>query len=285
MKVVKFLGGLGNQLFQYAFYCILRQKFRKVKADLSGFEDYGRHNGYELERIFGIRLPLITPFELKLFDQQDRRWVWRKLRRIYGTKNAYHEEPVFFAYDASIFKDKRNRYYWGYWQHINYVEMVADQLRTDFRFPAFTDQRNTDMAEILATENTVSVHVRRGDYLDDPVLGGICDEDYYHRAVRYVRQQVADPRFVFFSNDITWCKETFHEEDAVFVDWNKGMESFRDMQLMSLCNHHIIANSSFSWWAAWLNNRSDKIIVSPKHWVTMEGLDVSGIILPEFYTC
>src|SRR5690606_140041 len=284
MKVVKFLGGLGNQLFQYAFFCALQQTFRKVRADLSGYDSYERHNGFELDRIFDIQLPQLTSFERRLFDSQDRRWAYRKLRRIYGTKNAYYEEKTLFGYDQSVFKDRKPRYYWGYWQHIDYIRRVADRLRADFRFPAFEDVKNIQLAEMLIDENTVSAHVRRGDYLGDPLLGGICDAGYYQRALDHIKQHVDYPRFIFFSDDIPWCQANFPIANALFVDWNTGLESFRDMQLMSLCKHHIIANSSFSWWGAWFNQRPSKIVVSPSQWVTADRLDLSGIILPEFRT-
>ncbi|MEC3878254.1 alpha-1,2-fucosyltransferase [Parapedobacter sp. 10938] len=256
-----------------------------MKADLSGYDSYGRHNGFELNRIFGVQLPQLTSFERRLFDWQDRRWVSRKLRRIYGTKKAYYEEKQLFGYDRQIFTDPNHRYYWGYWQHISYIEPVADRLRIDLRFPDFSNLENVKLVEVLADENTVSVHVRRGDYLGDPLLGGICDADYYHRALDYMKRNIDQPRFVFFSDDIPWCKANFPLTNALFVDWNKGLESFRDMQLMSLCKHHIIANSSFSWWGAWFNSDPHKIVVSPSHWVTKEGLDVSGIILPRFCVC
>lgn len=282
MKVVKFLGGLGNQLFQYAFFLAMQQRFPNVKADLSEFATYKLHNGFELERVFGISLPEVSAFERKLFDQQDRRWVQRKLRRLFGTKDAYYEEPVLFQYDSLLFENAKNRYYWGYWQHIDYIKPIETQLRKTLIFPSFDDQRNTDLAKVLSADNTVGVHVRRGDYLGDPVLGGICNEGYYQRALDFMERQVESPRFVFFSDDSLWCRSKFGMRNAVFVDWNTGMDSFRDMQLMSLCAHHIIANSSFSWWGAWLNQRSGKLVVSPDRWVTIDGIDLSGIILPEF---
>lgn len=285
MKVVKFLGGLGNQLFQYVFFCALQQTFPKVKADLSGYGSYGRHNGFELERIFGIHLPQLTSFERKLFDWQDRRWLQRKLRRLYGTKKAYYEEKTLFGYEEAIFEDRKPRYYWGYWQHIDYIERVGNRLRAELCFPAFTDAKNIQLAATLTDGNAVSVHIRRGDYLGDPLLGGICDAGYYHRALAYIERHVDHPRFIIFSDDIPWCRETFLIGNAVFVDWNVGLNSFRDMQLMSLCKHHIIANSSFSWWGAWLNTNPDKIVVSPDRWATMESLELSGIILPAFHTC
>ncbi len=124
MKIVKFLGGLGNQLFQYASFLAMQQRFSNVKADLSEFATYQLHNGFELERIFGITLPQASAFERKLFDQQDRRWIQRKLRRLFGTKQGYYEEPVLFQYNPLLFEDPQNRYYWGYWQHINYISRL-----------------------------------------------------------------------------------------------------------------------------------------------------------------
>ncbi|MGK6351976.1 alpha-1,2-fucosyltransferase [Parapedobacter sp. DT-150] len=282
MKIVKFLGGLGNQLFQYAFYEGLRQTFGKVKADLSGFENYGLHQGFELEKVFGIQLRAASKVEIQLYTPDNRAWAWRKLRRLYRTKDAYYEENPLFGYDQSIYQDKRNRYYWGYWQNIRYVTRVADTLRRDFSFPALTDERDQHLAGLVASNASVAVHVRRGDYLTDPYLGGICTDAYYRQAIDYMKQHITTPLFVFFSNDIQWCRENFRHLDAVFVDWNTGKNSFRDMQLMSLCQHYIIANSSFSWWGAWLNHSPSKIVVSPAKWINMEQLDVSGVILPEF---
>lgn len=284
MKIVKFLGGLGNQMFQYAFYQGLRQTFGNVKADITGFENYGLHQGFELQEVFGIKLRPASKFEIQLYTPENRAWVWRKLRRLYRAKDAYHEENPLFGYDQSIYHDKRNRYYWGYWQNIQYVTRVADTLRTDFSFPVFTDERDQHLAGLVASNMSVAVHVRRGDYLTDPYLGGICTDDYYRRAIDYIKQRITAPLFVFFSNDIHWCRENFQCLDAVFVDWNTGKNSFRDMQLMSLCQHYIIANSSFSWWGAWLNQSPSKMAISPASWINMKQLDISGMILPEFVT-
>src|SRR5690606_19531988 len=104
-------------------------------------------------------------------------------------------------------------------------------------------------------------------------------------ALAHIEQHVDSPLFIFFSDDISWCKANFPITNALFVDWNTGLDSFRDMQLMSLCKHHIIANSSFSWWGAWFNPYPGKIVVSPRRWVTWDGLDLSGIILPDFHIC
>ncbi len=282
MKIVKFLGGLGNQMFQYAFYLTLKQCFHTVKADLHAFEDYSLHNGYELDRVFGISLDLASPFEQVLYTPEKREWIWRKLRRMYGTRDAFCEEKESFGFDESVYQDKANRYYWGYWQNIEYVNKVDSELRKQFIFPASTAPKHLAIQEKMHDRNTVSVHVRRGDYLGHSVLGGICDLDYYQRAIEVARERIESPLFVFFSNDIAWCKEVFKAENALFVDWNHGVDSYMDMELMSLCRHHIIANSSFSWWGAWLNRSADKIVISPAKWVNDTNEDFSGMILPSF---
>ncbi|PRD46220.1 alpha-1,2-fucosyltransferase [Sphingobacterium haloxyli] len=288
MKIVKFLGGLGNQMFQYAFYLTLQNKFKKVKADLTDFETYPLHNGFELNSIFGIELDTVSKFELNLYLPHNRKWIWRKLRRLYRTKHAYMEETMSFAYDKAIFSDTQNRYYWGYWQDVDYVNMVAQELREHFRFPVLNDSKNKELLRHIRQHTTVALHVRRGDYLNEvnTHLGSVCDTAYYERAIAYILEKVASPLFVVFSNDIPWCQETFAHIDAVFVDWNTDRQSYIDMQLMSLCNHNIIANSSFSWWGAWLNSNTDKIVVSPNKWINTEreNSDGRGLILDSFVT-
>ncbi|NGM63270.1 alpha-1,2-fucosyltransferase [Sphingobacterium sp. SGG-5] len=285
MKIVKFLGGLGNQMFQYAFYLALTKKGHKVKADLTDFEQYELHNGFELEDIFSFKLQRTTNFDRNLYLTHNRKWIWRKLRRIMGTKNAYWEENPKFQFNPHIFEEKRSKYYWGYWQHEDYLNLVEQELKEHLVFPPFVDEKNRQQeAVIINHPNTVAVHVRHGDYIGHPNFGGICTEDYYRQGITYMMKQTEDPLFVFFSNDINWCRQHFGDINAHFVDWNMGKDSFRDMQLMSLCKHFIIANSSFSWWGAWLSNHPQKIIVSPKRWKNTPESEVLGLISPTFIT-
>src|SRR5690606_38192956 len=164
--------------------------------------------------------------------------------------------------------------------------MVAEELREHFQFPQITDIKNKELIQHIQQRNSVSLHVRRGDYLiaSNQHLGSICDNAYYEKAITYINEKTDSPLFVIFSNDIPWCKETFNNIDAIFVDWNTGNQSYIDMQLMSLCKHNIIANSSFSWWGAWLNNNPDKIVVSPNKWIneTRPNTDGRGLILDSF---
>lgn len=282
MKVVKFLGGLGNQLFQYAFFLALEQKFKHVKADLIDFEDYHLHNGFELETIFNIKLPQLTAFEKNIYTQNNEKWLWRKLRRLYNTKRAYLEETTPFSYAKEIFEDKKSRYYWGYWQHIDYINQVTSILRQHLIFPPFIDTENIHIQHLIQQQNAISLHVRRGDYLEEPLFKDICTEEYYRKSVQYILETQDSPLFIVFSNDIAWCKSRFKGLNAIFVEHNIGSNSFRDLQLMSLCKHHIIANSSFSWWGAWLNDNPDKVVISPRKWINEPTVDTSGLILSSF---
>src|SRR5690606_11902184 len=180
MKIVKFLGGLGNQMFQYGFYLALQKKFKKVKADLSDFETYPLHNGFELNDIFDINLNIVSKFDLNLYLPHNRKWIWRKLRRLYNTKQAYIEETMPFAYNKTIISDKQNRYYWGYWQHIDYVNMVAEELREHFLSPQKTDSNNKNLFEHIELRKSVSPNVRRAGYLNasKQQLSSICNNAY-----------------------------------------------------------------------------------------------------------
>ncbi|MEH6307019.1 alpha-1,2-fucosyltransferase [Olivibacter sp. CPCC 100613] len=269
MKIVRFLGGLGNQMFQYAFYKALEKQFDTVKADIREFKTYKLHNGFELENVFDIRLRRASALEVNLLDHRNRQWKYRKLRRLLLLKGEYYEEQTLFSYNASLFDDSSSKIYWGYWQNHLYVERVADQLRKDFTFSDLKPSKNFDLLnELEQSEQSVAIHIRRGDYLKDPYLGGLVNLDYFEKAISLIRGQVEKPIFYIFSDDILWCKENLplNDNEANFIDWNKGAESYLDMQLMSNCKHAIISNSSFSWWAAWLNTNPDRLIVVPKVW-------------------
>jgi len=284
MKIVKFLGGLGNQLFQYAFFLALQQKFKNVKVDLEDFTGYQLHNGFELETVFDIRFPQLSAFEKKIYTRNNNKWLWRKFRRLCNTKYIYFEENSPFSYTKEIFEDTRSRYYWGYWQHIDYVNQVASLLHKYLIFPPLDDTKNIQIQHLIKKHNAISLHVRRGDYLKEPLFKDICTEEYYQKSIRYILETQDSPLFVVFSNDIKWCKSEFKNINAIFVEHNSGSNSFRDLQLMSLCKHHIIANSSFSWWGAWLNDNPDKVVVSPKKWINDTTIETTGLILPTFVT-
>ncbi|ULT28973.1 alpha-1,2-fucosyltransferase [Sphingobacterium sp. E70] len=157
-------------------------------------------------------------------------------------------------------------------------------LRQQLKFPTLEGAENIRVQHLIQQQNAISLHVRRGDYLQESLFKDICTEEYYQKSIQYMLETNESPLFIIFSNDIDWCKTHFKDLNAIFVEHNSGNNSFRDLQLMSQCNHHIIANSSFSWWGAWLNDSPDKIVVSPRKWVNDPTLDTSGLVLPTFIT-
>lgn len=278
MKIIRFLGGLGNQMFQYACYKALQNKFSNVKADLSSFKSEQYHNGYELEKIFGIKVDEASDFMTNIYNIQNRKWIYRKIRRAFNLKKSYHEEKLNFTYDHDMFSDSKSGYYYGFWQNEEYFIEVSKEIRNDFEFKPLGDQQNIQILEKINNTNSVSIHVRRGDYVDHPSFGGICEKDYYQDSIQYIKSKTSSPKFFVFSNDIDWCIKNLDIEDAEFISWNSGTDSYIDLQLMGACKHNIIANSSFSWWGAWLNKNSNKIVIGPKKWLNDNNYDTSTIL-------
>jgi hypothetical protein len=158
----------------------------------------------------------------------------------------------------------------GYWQAEKYFSKIAEQIREDFSFKPTIGSKDAILIDQINKVNAVSLHVRRGDYVNNPATAtthGLCSLDYYRKAINYLAQRELQPHFFVFSDDINWVKSNLEINfPCQYVDHNRGAESFNDMRLMSLCNHNIIANSSFSWWGAWLNQRVDKIVIAPNQW-------------------
>jgi hypothetical protein len=281
MVIVQIIGGLGNQMFQYAFYKSLQDKGIKVYADLSDFEQYTLHNGYELERIFNLKVKKPSKFLLNLFRPNQSKWIFRKLKRILNLKKAYRVEENEFCFDASFLSNK-NHYYSGYWQSEGYFLNIADKIRYDFKFPEIPGTENQTVLQQIINTESVAIHVRRGDYLKNSLLGGICDLGYYDQAILSINSKIKDAQFFVFSDEMAWCRQNLNLKNATYIDWNKGSNSYLDMQLMSNCKHNIIANSSFSWWGAWLNNNKAKIVVAPKKWINDSS---STLALKEWIKC
>jgi hypothetical protein len=251
MKVVRVIGGLGNQMFQYAFYLALRKRFNNVKLDIGSYKYYKLHD-YQLEEIFNLKeLNHASRMEILIF-RFIKKWQIVK-------------EDVF--YHPEILDIKGFRYYAGYWNSENYFTEVINNVKQSFNFKINLKDKNEQIANEIKNTNSVSIHIRRGDYISSEVnrqiYGNICTLNYYTKAISKIEESVVNPSYFIFSNDIDWCKENLKIGNAKFINWNKGKDNYIDMQLMSLCKNNIIANSSFSWWAAWLNENKNKIIISP----------------------
>ncbi|MGA2545216.1 MAG: alpha-1,2-fucosyltransferase [Rectinemataceae bacterium] len=265
MKIVKIYGGLGNQMFQYAFSRSLAARTGDaVHIDGSGLRDDTLHNGYELGRVFGVGLSEALP-EAALRLSVPPTSLVKRFRRKYLTKRSHYIDKK-FGYQPELFALPGDRYFEGYWQSEKYFEGMEADIRRDFAFKKPLDERNLMLLRDLPRP-IASLHVRRGDYLKYANLN-ICGPLYYEKALACLVSCRRISSFVVFSDDIVYCRATLRlgEPPAAFVDWNGGEESWQDMAMMSLCDHHIIANSSFSWWGAWLNANPDKVVVAPAIW-------------------
>lgn len=278
MKIVNILGGLGNQMFQYALALALKHKEPKQKIciDPRAFHGYSIHNGYELKRIFGTELPEATIGEVMKVAYPFLNYRLWQIFRMLPKRSSMKYEWESMAYDERVFNNDKDEYLIGYWQTERYFLPVRQEILKAFSFPSFeSGSANDVLNKELQQKNSVSVHIRRGDYMKISNTSGICTLDYYKKAIAQVKEVISPNLFVIFSDDIDWCLEQFGsiigDLDIKYVDWNKGKDCFRDMQLMSLCKHNIIANSSFSWWGAWLNQNPNKVVIAPSRWMNSEG--------------
>ena len=277
MKIVKILGGLGNQMFQFALYKSLQQRFpeERVLIDLRCFRGYPKHRGFEIGRVFGADYDAANWREVaRLAYPYPNFQTWRFGSRLLPTRCSMLKEHAEFTYEPTALTRTTDTYYDGYWQHEEYFRDVRDTILQTFRFPEF-DDRNRETAQRLQSTNSIAIHVRRGDYTHDKLFHDICDLNYYRQAISRMQQAVGGNLFCIFSDDLRWCRERIApllEDKLIFyVDWNRGDRSVQDIHLMSLCRHNIIANSSFSWWGAWLNPNPDKIVIAPEKWMHIKG--------------
>jgi hypothetical protein len=284
--VVRISGGLGNQMFRHAAALALaRQTGRELCYDLSDFLVFhGR--AYQMREFAGpSRVPhwnlALSALYLAAYIVYKRLWprafpaLLRALRvRRFGEASPWVPEPSFF--DPAVRASAQTLYVDGNCQHLSYLP-DEQTLREAFAFERPPCERNRALLDRLQREETVSVHVRRSDYLtlSNSVLGF----PYYIRAVELVRDSVARPQWVVFSDDIPWCRGQFgFLEGAVFVEGNDA-EPWEDLRLMAACRHHIIANSTFSWWGACLGRDPGGVTVAPEHWFS--GLPTSSCLLKE----
>ncbi|WP_026839818.1 alpha-1,2-fucosyltransferase [Citrifermentans bremense] len=278
MIISNILGGLGNQMFQYAAGRGLSlAKSVELRLNTRDFTNYNLHNGFELDRLFNISAQTVTEEELRRFlGWRSSRMALRVLRHkqfsgIRGNRLIF--EPS-LSYWRQIMDAPEDCYLQGYWQTEKYFSHIAPIIRADFSFKERLSAQNLELAEKINLSNAVSLHVRRGDYAINPATlatHGLCSLDYYRQAINYITVQTEQPEFFIFSDDIPWVRKNLKIKFRChYIEHNRGCESYNDMRLTSLCNHHIIANSSFSWWGAWLNPSAEKIVVAPKKWFVQE---------------
>ena len=269
MIVIEMSGGLGNQMFQYALYKKFESLNKDVVMETSFFRSGQELREYELG-IFSVKYRTITDKEaanIRGFGYQDS--VFDKIRhklipqmyKVYVDKIGPFQPEIF---------EMDNVYLSGYWQNENYFKDIKEVICRDFSFSDKLMEQYKNICERLEKENSVSVHIRRGDYLtteNTRIHGNICTDKYYANAMKYIEERVENPHFYVFTDDLEWAREKYSGKNITVVDGNRNASSYVDMFLMSRCKHNIVANSTFSWWAAWLNVNPDKLVLAPPKWL------------------
>lgn len=278
MLIVEVMGGLGNQLQQYALYRKLKSMGREAKLDVSWYTQKGRQEGVlaprSLELSYFNDLPMDICTEAEKTRLAGGEGLGGKLRRKLapGTVRHFWETDL---YHPEIFSFT-DMYLTGFWACEKYYADILPQLRKEIVFPSSEEVKNCRTISEMKQNMSVSIHIRRGDYLDPEnaaLFGGICTQAYYDGAIRTVLDRCPDAHFYLFSDDPAYVREHYRGEQYTVVDWNTGVNSFYDIQLMSSCRHNICANSTFSFWGARLNPNPDKIMIRPAKHKNSQGVD------------
>lgn len=268
MIIVQLMGGLGNQLQQYALYRKMVRMGKEARLDTSWFieQDIKDKNltprELELDRFDRLIYETCTPEEkAELIGSAG--YAGKLRRKFFPGKVKWFQESG--MYHPEIF-DFENMYISGYFACEKYYGDILYDLREKIQFPPSENPLNQEMETEIRKCQSVSIHIRRGDYLDEvnkAMFGGICTEKYYQSAVRYVIQRFPDAHFYVFSDDSEYVRGNYQGDRYTIIDWNKGRDSFYDMHLMSCCKHNICANSTFSFWGARLNPNESKVMIRP----------------------
>jgi len=273
MVITRLIGGLGNQMFQYAVGRRLAHVLgTELKLDITEFDNYKfrTFRTYSLGN-FNIREKFASPKEVAALARPTilERMRAKVLRRPPRPPQTYIREKH-FHFDPEILRLPDGVYLEGYWQSEKYFADIAGIIPQEFTVK--TPQRGKDkkLAEMIAATESVGIHIRRGDYVSNPhtnQVHGVCALDYYLRCVEFINSKVKNAHFFVFSDNPQWVAENLKLPFSMtIVNHNNSSKAYEDLRLISQCKHHIIANSSFSWWGAWLNPRKDKMVFAPKQW-------------------
>ncbi|MFH1822839.1 MAG: alpha-1,2-fucosyltransferase [Patescibacteria group bacterium] len=272
MVIVKIIGGLGNQMFQYAMgFCLAKKNNSVCKLDISDFSIYKLHK-YSLN-YFNIHLEEAIKSEINILKNPPTT-IKTKIKSKLGFSNRkvnpHHIIEKDFSFDQNTLNLKGDYYINGYWQSEKYFINYQDLIRDEFKVKSNPDRVNAEYINKITNSESVSIHIRHGDYLTDKKtksVHGVLPLEYYHKAIEIMEKQLHHPNYFVFSDDIEWAKENLPKDIPIFfMDHNDADHNYEDMRLMSNCKYNIIANSSFSWWGAWLNSNPNKLVIAPQKW-------------------
>jgi len=285
MVIVRLIGGLGNQLFQYALgRALAASRSTTLKLDITDYETY-KVRAYALSH-FNVIESFATRDEI--LRLRGGGWMAqhpsRRLHRLIPFRKDSYVLEKGFAFDPEVLRSPDDVYLEGYWQSEKYFRSIEGLLRREFVIRHSLSSRDQEMAVRIARCNAVSLHVRRGDYVSNPGssrVHGLCGADYHQAAVRRIAEVVPQPHLFVFSDDPQWAAGNLHlGHPMTIVTGNDSRRDYEDLHLMSLCRHHIVANSSFSWWGAWLDTNPDKIVIAPERWFAREQHDTRDLFPP-----
>ncbi|MFC5863970.1 alpha-1,2-fucosyltransferase [Acidicapsa dinghuensis] len=271
--ILRQISGLGNQLFQYAagrYFAKRENASLHVAVDLRGSVSHGYARPFLLSN-FSIQSHSRTLNwldRLMLSERTSR--INEILKRALGVQVVKEEfsHRYDFQPELRIEKGTKIAYLAGYWQSYHYAMQVEKELRSEFEFRVPMTGKNAEISDRIQRANwPISLHIRRGDYTLAAEGNIALPLSYYHRSMNFFRSQLNSPTFFVFSDDMKFARKHLSDDNNIeFVDHNSDATAHEDLRLMSMCRHHVIANSTFSWWGAWLNRRHDKIVVAPKYW-------------------
>jgi hypothetical protein len=282
MFIVRIWEGLGNQMFQYAYARELQRRTgekvylegRRIYKDVLPEEDKFIERKCGLKN-FNLNMKFIQPQYLSKWNYLEQKTVFQKMHFFLANKGignylfiTDHENK--YSFHEELLCLNKNAYIMGHFLNRKYIEPLRNELIHEFT-PKYKLNIPKDLKEILAEYCTVSVHIRRGDYLYAPCAQAINKqikrEHYYERAINYIGEKIENPFFLFFSDDIAWVKENISCSFSHTYVSNRGLLDYEELLLMSYCKHNIIAHSTFSFWGAWLNQNKEKIVIFPKNWL------------------
>jgi Glycosyl transferase family 11 len=283
MIIAKLIGGLGNQMFQYAFgYRLAQLSGTELKLDIASFQRYKLHK-VAIHHLNVNYENLVIPRNKvnRLTNEYGLRFLLKKVRlvspkvTIVGESTPGFTKELIRKYDGDVYLD-------GFWQSEKYFKGSENEIRNHLMVITEPSAANQQMLYAIKNSDAVSVHIRRADYVTNAhtlSYHGICSMQYYQQAAELIKSKVSNPVFFVFSDDIAWAKENINfNTQQFFADMNNADTNYEDLRLMYSCRHHIVANSSFSWWGAWLNPIREKIVIAPRNWFNQPELDASDIV-------
>ena len=282
MIITRLIGGLGNQMFQYAAgRRLAHQHNTDLFLDVTVYASDTLRK-YELD-IFRIHAKIASPELIKCVSFSRKDAVRLGIRHLFfGEPITQYVKKLTPDFHEQVVALPDNVYLDGYWQSEKYFAEIVDILRKEFSFVNPPSAINKELLEEIGGCNSVSMHIRRGDYISNPETldtHGVLGIDYYELALNMMEEKVKDPHIFVFSDDISWVRRNLKMDlPHHFIDHNGEEKDYEDLRLMSYCKHHIIANSSFSWWGAWLCENPAKIIYTPKKWFGNLELNTNDLI-------